>query len=136
MASSIDAGAGAPTVLVVDDDRDTVEALRMLLEAEFVPVRVLGTTSPERALSILSEEPVDVLVADYRMPGLNGLDLVLRAHRLQPDLPAILITAYPHDHVAAVAYERAHVQAYLTKPLDETELRDHLERTLGRRPAQ
>ena len=83
------------SVLLVDDDPDVLMTLRASLE--WAGLRVVQAGSGEEALSILasrSAEQFDVLVTDYAMPSLNGVDLALRGRLLQPGLPVVIITGF------------------------------------------
>jgi CheY-like chemotaxis protein/two-component sensor histidine kinase len=119
-------------ILLVDDSMDVLVTVGALLEKTgFEVVRV---DSGERALSIL-EKPgrFDALVSDYAMPGLNGAELIARARRLRPGLPALIITGY-----AAVDEEGIVVQetAILVKPFQRRELIEALLHVLDAEPAR
>src|SRR5499426_2299731 len=79
-------GRGAPveqsTVLVVDDEPRVLDALEAILAAEF---RVLRADGGEAALRLLEAEEVAVIVTDYRMPGMSGVELLRRSQDRAPD---------------------------------------------------
>jgi len=81
-------------VVLVDDDELVLSSLRMLLEINggFL---VLEFTDPLQAVQELERTLVDIIVSDYRMPGINGLELLEKARALQPNAMRILLTAYP-----------------------------------------
>jgi CheY-like chemotaxis protein len=83
-----------PSVLVVDDNRDTVEGVALLLEASGHAV-VRAYSAPE-ALNLLDEDPsIRLVLSDVRMPQLDGYDFFrVVAHRY-PDLPVVLMTGFP-----------------------------------------
>jgi PAS domain S-box-containing protein len=115
-------------VLVVEDDADTCDLLRTMLERAGATVRVAGTASD--ALSVITTSPIDVLVADIGLPGKNGNDLLGEARRLSPRrarLPAIAVTAYADEQHRALA-RTAGFEAFLAKPVEPAEL----VRTIGR----
>jgi PAS domain S-box-containing protein len=106
--------AGA-SVLVVEDDPDTRELLRRILEAE--AARVVTAASGAEALAALEQATPSVLVCDIGMPGEDGYAVLQRLRSRRGDLPAIALTAYagPEDR------ERAHAagfQRHLAKPVD------------------
>ena len=75
-----------PRILVVDDEPDMVEnCTRILRRAGY---RVLGTTDPERALAMVESDRPDVLLMDLKMEPLDGMELMRRAHEIDPTLPA------------------------------------------------
>src|ERR1043166_7614599 len=88
------AGAGAPTVLVVDDEPDILTSMAAFL-AVFLGWRVETADSGSKALQVLSSRAIDVVVTDYRMPGMDGLELLSRVRRKAPRVPVLVVTAYP-----------------------------------------
>jgi len=76
---------------------------------------VISTDSAESALRELDANPFDLVVTDFRLPGLNGLQLMERLQKFSPNTRTILITAYGSDEVEAAAY-RLCARRYLTKP--------------------
>ncbi|MEN6632084.1 MAG: response regulator, partial [Candidatus Polarisedimenticolia bacterium] len=72
-------------VLVVDDERGIREMLAAALEAD--GHRVLAAASGEAALETLAAEPVDLLLTDLAMPGIDGVELLRRAAEIAPDTP-------------------------------------------------
>ncbi|MDD3605457.1 MAG: response regulator, partial [Kiritimatiellae bacterium] len=80
-----------PTVLIVDDEKNTREGLSRALRKNY---RVLLAEHGHQALEIMDREPVDVLLSDIRMPGMDGLTLVQRALTREPQPVCILLTAY------------------------------------------
>jgi CheY-like chemotaxis protein len=108
------------TVLVVDDDLESLELLRAILSTAGARVEHAG--SAERALEILMRTPIDVVVADIEMPGEDGYSLIrkIRATRGSA-LPAIALTAYGRleDRGRALT---AGFTLHMTKPADPTEL--------------
>src|SRR5438552_4431721 len=88
-------------ILVVDDEPDMVEnCTRILRRAGY---RVLATTDPERALALVESDRPDVLLTDLKMPGLDGMELMRRAHEIDPALPVIMITAFGSIESAVAA---------------------------------
>ncbi len=68
------------------------------------------------ALAIISEQNIAVLIADYRMPGLSGVDLHERVRELRPQVRRVLVTAYADKRMAIDAINRGGVHHFLTKP--------------------
>jgi two-component system response regulator FixJ len=85
------------TIIIVDDDVQVLRSLCFLLEAEGYFVR---TYSSSQALLEETELPEKAcLLVDYRMPEMNGLDLLTRVRDKFPKVPALLITGYPDDTI-------------------------------------
>jgi len=104
-------------ILVVDDEPDIVESLKDLLEAHLGSVKVLTASSGKAGLAMLKKEPVDLVISDYRMPAMDGLEFLTKCRELSPSTPRILITAYPELNAAVRAINEAQIQNFLTKPL-------------------
>jgi DNA-binding NtrC family response regulator len=112
-------------ILLVEDDRVVRTTVRRALEDS--GHTVLAHEDGRAALAALQREPVDLLLTDIRLPGLDGLSLFRQRRQLQPDCATILVTAYGsiEDAVAAMR-EGAH--DYITKPFDIDELALRIDR--------
>lgn len=104
-------------ILVVDDEPDIVESLQDLLEAHLGNVKVLTASSGKAGLAILKKEGVDLVISDFRMPGMDGLEFLTKCWEVAPNTPRILITAYPELDAAVRAINEAQIQNFLTKPI-------------------
>jgi DNA-binding response OmpR family regulator/signal transduction histidine kinase len=116
-------------ILFVDDEPEVLELLRRTFTAAD-GYEAITSPSGEEALEVLARREVDLLVTDQRMPGMSGVELLERARRLQPDLCAILLTAYtdPRDIVDAI--NRGEVYRYIVKPWESADLRQTVVRAL------
>jgi excisionase family DNA binding protein len=112
-ASSPRQAVGRPRVLVVDDESSIRDLLsKTLALAEYD----VDTASDGRsALERLRLYPYDLLIADLKMPGIDGLSVIREAKRLKSDLPVIIITGYSTE-TAAIEAVNLGVSGYLTKP--------------------
>lgn len=108
-----------PRVLVVDDERQTVRAVKYLLRRQY---EVLGATRAEEALQILAEKPVDVVLCDQRMPGMTGDQLLERVARDYGKTVRVLITAYTDMDALVRSINHGRIFAYLQKPWNPEEL--------------
>jgi DNA-binding NtrC family response regulator len=114
-------------ILVVDDEANARTALAELLRDEGYQVETAADGF--KALPKLEEFAPDLLLTDLRMPGMNGLELLRKAHELDRETAAIVMTA--HGAVdTAVAAMRQGANDYLTKPINMEELVIVLERAL------
>lgn len=102
-----------PRVLVVDDEA----SIRDLLSKTLALAEYDVDTAPDgrSALERLRLYPYDLLIADLKMPGLDGLSVIREAKRLKSDLPVIIITGYSSE-TAAIEAVNLGVSGYLTKP--------------------
>lgn len=110
------------TILVVDDQEDILDSLKIVLETGLDGVDVVVATSAERALAVLESRRVDLVITDLRMPEMDGVELVqcLRARRR--DLPVFLMTAYADSERAETARASAEIQEFFAKPFDSRDL--------------
>ncbi|WP_445766283.1 sigma 54-interacting transcriptional regulator [Rheinheimera sp.] len=116
-----------PRLLLVDDDPSLLRLLTLRLEGE--GYQVLNADSAEAALPVLAKNSVDVVLSDLRMPGLDGMSLFDEVAKRYPGLPVVLMTAHGSIPEAVAATQRG-VFGFLTKPLNNVELRDILQRAV------
>jgi two-component system repressor protein LuxO len=90
-------------ILVVDDEPSIVRMCVTVLEAQGHAVQ--GFTKATDALAHLEAEPADLLVVDYKMPELTGIDFIKRAWTLRPDMRVVMITAHGTREIIARANE-------------------------------
>ena len=111
-----------PMLLIVDDEKPTRDGLRAALEDRF---DVYVAEDAGTAMDLLERERFDVLLADYRLPGEDGMKLVLRANSLSHPPVCILMTAYGSEQLTREAYTRGRVADFMNKPvhIDELEVR-------------
>jgi two-component system response regulator HupR/HoxA len=107
------------TVLIVDDELRVLDALEAILAAEFRVVRAAGG---EAALEILRAEDVAVIVTDYRMPGMTGVELLRRSQEHAPDAVRIILTAYTDVDSLMEAINTGRIYHFIPKPWDPKEL--------------
>ena len=118
------------TVLIVDDEPDMVDTCaRILRRAGY---HCLTTSEPERALSLLETNHPDLLLTDLKMPGIDGLELMHRAHELDPAIPVIVITAFASIETAVTAIKQG-AYDYLPKNFSVDQLTLVVERALRAR---
>src|ERR1041385_4985384 len=115
------------TILIVDDEKNMLRSLQNVLEAEGWGVGV--AESGTRALKMLNESPVSLVISDARMPGMDGFQLLDSLKKKFPSLPFIMITAYATPQLAVRAI-KAGARDYLAKPFDPEELIHIVENTL------
>jgi CheY-like chemotaxis protein len=107
--------SGVFTILLVDDNPDITGVLADILQIKGYAVH--AANSGAEALLLMREHPVDLLLTDIRMPGMNGLELSRAARKNYPDLFIIIMTAYAADELIQQALAEG-VKTVLTKPLD------------------
>jgi response regulator RpfG family c-di-GMP phosphodiesterase len=109
------------TVMIVDDEPMVATTLRNLLELD-TSYRVLTFSGGAAALDSLAVEPVDVIIADFMMPGMDGIAFLRRAREIRPLASRILLTGYADKENAIRAINEVGLYYYLEKPWNN----DHL----------
>ncbi len=108
------------SVLIVDDEKDNLEALRRLLRQDF---KVTTTESGLEALVLMQAQEFAVIVSDQRMPEITGVELLEKAKQLRPSMTRILLTGYTEVESVIGAINRGSIYRYIAKPWDPEELK-------------
>jgi two-component system response regulator HydG len=119
--------------LVVDDALSTLEVLERNLRTEHY--QVFTASSVPEAIRILEAAPVDLVITDFKMPEVSGIDLVRHVRENLKETEVIMITGYPSIDGAVTAV-KAGAQEFLSKPFTDEELLGAVRRTLDRLQAR
>jgi DNA-binding NtrC family response regulator len=119
----------SPTILIVDDEPRVLDALEAVLAAEY---RVLRATSGAAALELLRTEDVTVILTDYKMPGMTGVEMLRESQTLAPDAIRLILTAYTDVDSLMEAVNTGHIYHFVAKPWDSNELLVILRRAVER----
>src|ERR1051326_3175443 len=121
---------GKPILLSVDDDPDVLRAIERDLRSHYgAQYRVLASDAPEAALDLIKQlkipnEAVGLLLADQRMPQMDGVGFLQQAREIFPEAKRALLTAYADTNAAISAINEASIHYFFMKPWDPPE--DHL----------
>ncbi len=116
--------------MIVDDDRNLLELMRMRLDAS--DYEVTAVLDGEEAKVAAQQQAFDLAVIDLQLARQDGISLMEELRLVTPDLPAIILTAHGSIETAVEAMKRG-AYTYLTKPFDARELLLHIERALENR---
>ena len=116
-----------PRILLVDDDANLRKILAYPLEQ--AGMLVFPASGGREALEGLSSVPVDLVLTDVRMPGMDGMALLAEVRRTYPDLPVLVMTAYGTIQDAVEAMRQGAFD-YITKPVDRETLLRSVQRAL------
>ena len=109
-----------PKVLLVDDEESILNSLRRLLRSQ--PYDVLLATSGAQALEILTQQPVDLVMSDARMPNMDGATLLAHVHELYPATTRIMLTGYADPAAIIKAINEGRINRYISKPWNDDEM--------------
>ena len=119
-----------PVLLFVDDEAAILSALRRLFRPE--GYRILLAESAAAGLAILETEPVDLVVSDMRMPGMDGAQFLEQVRLRWPQVVRMLLTGYADIGSTIAAINRGEIHRYIAKPWEDHEMllsvRDGLDR--------
>ena len=111
-----------PKILLVDDHRDMLDALRRAFWKE--PYDIETCDRADQALRMIEEHDIDVLVSDIEMPGMTGLELLSRVRQASPRTVRILVTGAGSVANTTAAINDGEVHRLLHKPFNPRELRE------------
>jgi two-component system response regulator (stage 0 sporulation protein F) len=117
-------------ILIVDDAGPVVVLCVNVLQA--LGYAVKGANRGEAAVELLRKEPFDLMVLDYKMPGMTGFEVFQRARALHPGLAVVLVTGHGTPEIINEA-TRMGFSAILLKPFTSDELRGAVEKVLAGR---
>ena len=121
-----------PVLLIVDDEEMVLTSLRAFLTLE-TEYEVLTFSSAAEALDAVNGRTIDLVVSDYLMPGMTGIDFLLEVKKLQPYATRILLTGYADKENAIKAINEVGLYQYVEKPWDNNELKLIIQNGLERR---
>lgn len=117
-------------ILIVDDEANVLNALQRELRGMY---QVETFDSPEAALEHCRETQFDLVIADYKMPGMDGIEFLKRFERLQPDAVRLVLSGQADFDAVAGSINEAHVFRFIEKPWNGAELAATLAQALAHR---
>jgi len=105
------------TVLVLDDEENILNSIKRLFLNE--PFGVVTTTDPDRAMRIIAKEEIKVVVSDYRMPSVSGIDFLQKVKKTYPGSIRIFFTGYADIQAAEKAVNICQVYQFIYKPWND-----------------
>lgn len=116
------------TILIVDDEKNYLVVLEELLGPE--GYEIITTDNANNALRLIEESDLDLVITDMKMPGMNGMNLLEDAKRINSDLPIIIMTAYGTIEMAVEAMKK-HAYDYIEKPFKNEQLKLTVKKALN-----
>ena len=121
-----------PVIAIVDDEDMVLTSLRsfLLLETDY---EVETWRSPREALKLLAGKNLDLIISDYLMPEMNGIEFLLEVKKIHPFATRILLTGYADKENAIKAINEVGLYQYVEKPWDNNDLKLTIQNGLERR---
>jgi len=120
-----------PRILIVDDDPLVREVLKDILARG--PYTVLSAKSGEDGLALMAREPVDVVISDERMPGMQGSEFLAAVRKHHPETVRIILTGHASIQATIRAINESEIFRFLTKPANSHDLHTAVEEALAHR---
>ncbi len=117
-------------ILIVDDEPDILDALARLLEMKIKNVEIETACDGPEALALIQANEYDVIITDYRMPDMDGLELLTAAEPYLDGAKTVMATAFPDVDIAQSAINGRRVSAFVSKPFEPGELVNLIGRAL------
>jgi two-component system NtrC family sensor kinase len=115
-------------LLLVDDEPNIIKSLQRLFFDEDYEVHC--ALSGEDGLEILQSQEVDLIIADYRMSGINGIEFFRHARHLQPDAVRIILSGFAEIRVLTDAINEGNIYRFIFKPWNDDELKNTIQLAL------
>ena len=116
------------TILVVDDEELFIEYIQSVLSGK--NYNVITASSGQEGLEILKKQSVNMVISEYKIPLMNGLEFLEKVRIIYPDILTIMVTDQPDIKLAIKAINEAGVYKFLLKPFDDIEFKNAIKKTL------
>ncbi|MEO0514031.1 MAG: response regulator [Planctomycetota bacterium] len=119
-------------ILLVDDEQSIIASLKRLFRREGYELHTAN--SGDEALAMIDQQgPFDLVMSDFRMPGMTGAELLRKVRDRSPDTIRIILSGYSEVHAIIDAINDGAIYKYLTKPWNDEEIKLHLRRAMEQR---
>lgn len=116
------------TILVVDDEEMSLKYIQDLLSGEIY--NVVTASSGKEGLEILKKQSISMVISEYKIPIMNGLEFLEKVRIIYPDILTILVTDQADIKLATKAINEAGVYKFLLKPWDDIDFKNTIKKTL------
>ena len=108
------------TLLIVDDEPNVLKSLkRLLIDTGY---RILTAESGEKGLEVLTENDIQVVISDYRMPGMAGVEFLNEVKKKYPDTIRMILSGYADVAAVVEAINEGHIYKFIAKPWNDQEI--------------
>ena len=116
------------TILVVDDDKLFVEYIQRVLSGECY--NIIGGSSGQEGLEILEKQHVSMVISEYKIPIMSGLEFLEKVRIIYPDILTIMVTDHADIKLVIKAISEAGVYKFLLKPWDDIDFKNTIKKTM------
>ena len=109
------------SILCVDDDFNILNSLKRLFRKE--EYTLITATNADKALSILEENDIHLILCDQRMPGMSGTEFLANVRKKYPDIIRIVLTGYTDVDTITESINKGHIYRFILKPWDDQNLK-------------
>lgn len=122
------------SILIVDDEIQIVNALKRVIQ--LMNHEILTATGPEEAMRIMVDLKPDIVICDYNMPNINGIDVLKYAKKVIPNAARVLMTGYSDVSIAISAINEGSIFYYISKPWKNDDITSMIQRVLEMKHSQ
>ena len=108
-------------IIYIDDDFINIELFKLNLKNRY---NVYTTLDPIAGIEIIKKEGIKVIITDYKMPQMNGMELIDEVKKFQPDSVCMILSAYLESEVVT---DKTKIFKYIMKPYNNSELIENIE---------
>ena len=112
----------AQTVVIVDDEEMVLTSLSTYLRLE-TEYRIETFSSARAALEYVRSSPIDLVISDFLMPEMDGIQFLSQVREIKPEVPRVILTGYADKENAIKAINQVGLYQYIEKPWDNEDLR-------------
>ena len=116
------------TILVVDDEESLIDYIQRLMSDE--NYNVITAASAQEGLGVLEKQQVSMVISEYEIPLMNGLEFLEKVRIIYPNILTIMVTDHANINLAIKAINEAGVYKFLLKPLDDIDFKNMIKKTL------
>ena len=116
------------TILVVDDEELFIEYIQRMMSDE--NYNVVTAASAQEGLDILEKQQVSMVISEYEIPLINGLEFLEKVRIIYPNILTVMVTEHADIDLAIKAINEAGVYKFLLKPLDDIDFKNMIKKTL------
>ena len=113
------------SVLYVDDEENNLISFKAVFRFKY---KIFTAISGDDALKVIADKPIDIIITDQRMPHMTGVEFLEEVIKINPEPMRILLTGYADMSAVIDAINKGKVYHYLTKPWDQNELEETIDR--------